>query len=149
MINIREQIDKKPWLGWLVAGVLLVIAVFIYVRRSSNADPYSPERMTDMVTIKFTDTGDEIEMPRGRLDKELRGRPDFDPSKGVINPKTGAATGFPFDKKEWETWLGRIKQEKDEAKAAAPANSPERGKVVRPSAPAVLPPTTEPAPAPK
>jgi len=103
--------------------------------------------MTDMVTIKFADTGDEIEIARGRLDKELRGRPDFDPSKGVINPKTGAATGFPFDKKEWESWLGRIKQEKADAKTAtASPSTPDRGKVVRPEAPAVLPPIPEPAP---
>ena len=151
MINIREQMEKKPWLGWSVAGVLLLVAVFIYVSRSSNSDPYSPERMTEMVTIKFTDTGDEIEIPRGRLDKELRGRGGaLDPSQGVINPKTGAATGFPFNKKEWEDWIKRVNEDKATAAAAntegkAPA---ERTKVVRPDA-TVTPIATPPVAPPK
>ncbi len=138
MINIREEMSKKPWLGWAVAGVLLVVAIVIYVRRTGNSDPYSPERMTEMVTIKFTDTGDEMEIPRGRLDKELRGRSDLSPGAGVINPKTGAATGFPFNKKDWESWIARIQKEKADAKAAAPAKAaannagPDRTKVVRP-----------------
>lgn len=149
MINIREQMEKKPWLGWSVAGVLLLVAVFIYIRRSSNDDPYSPERMTEMVTIKFTDTGDEIEIPRGRLDKELRGRGGaLDPSQGVINPKTGAATGFPFNKREWEDWIKRVNEDKVAAAAANTEgkNPADRTKVVRPD-PGATPPAT-PAPTP-
>ena len=145
MPDLREELNKRPWLGWIVAGVLLVVAVAVYLSRTGNDDPYSPERMTEMVTIKFTDTGDEMEIPRGRLDKELRGRSDLNAGAGVINPKTGAATGFPFDKKDWESWIARIQKEKAEAKAAAPVKSagnaagPDRTKVVRPEVTRELP----------
>ncbi len=28
--------------------------------------------------------------------------------EGIINPKTGKPTGFPFDKDEWSEWIARI-----------------------------------------
>jgi hypothetical protein len=115
---IREFLNKKPWVGWALAVVLLGVSVFFYFRsRRAGEDPYSPARMTEMVTIRFTDTEDEMTIPRGRLDKELRRQGDqLDPSKGIINPKTGKPTGFLFDKKEWDEWIARINKEKAEAK---------------------------------
>jgi hypothetical protein len=132
LAGIRETMNKKPWIGWVVALFLLGVAVFFFFRsRSAGADPYSPARMTEMVTIRFTDTDDEITIPRGRLDKELRRQGEhLDPSQGYINPKTGKPTGFLFDKKEWDDMIARINKEKEEAKlhpnsafSAAPASS--------------------------
>lgn len=137
MNTIRELLAKKPWLGWACAAFFLALAVFVYFKRSGSDDPYSPDRMVELVTIKFVDTGDEIQMPRGRLDKELRGRGgSLNPEEGVINPKTGKPTGFPFDKDEWSEWIARINKEKAEV------GSTNTNKVVRPEAPA-------PPPAPK
>lgn len=134
MNTLRELLEKKPWLGWIFAVAFLGLSVFIYIKRSGSADPYSPDRMVEMVTIKFVDTGDEIQMPRGRLDKELRGRGGtLNPEEGLINPKTGKPTGFPFDKDEWGDWIARINKEKAEA------GSTKTNKVVRPETPAQPP----------
>ncbi len=129
MDTIREWLRRKPWLGWVVAGLLLAASVYFYMRGGAN-DPYSQKRLTSMVTIKYTDTGDEVEIPWGRIEKELRLREGkADSSQGLINPKTGAATGFPFNKRDWQETCDRINREADEiaargrtgAAAAAPS----------------------------
>jgi len=122
MNRLREFINKSPWIGWALAGVLLVVAVVIYMRRIGGTDPYRLERMTENVTIKFADTGEEITMPRGRLEKQLRtAGSHLDPSKGLVNPKTGQPSGFIFDKSDWEETITRINAEKAEMAAKAPA----------------------------
>jgi hypothetical protein len=127
--GVREFINKSPWMGWAFAVLLLGATIFFFMRSRSNADPYSPDRMKEMVTIRFTDTDDEITMPRGTMDKELRRSGDkLDPSKGITNPKTGKPTGFLVDKDDWEAWVARINKEKEEAKknpsgAFGPASS--------------------------
>ncbi len=127
--NLREFMNKKPWVGWLVAVVFLGASVFFFIRSRSSQDPYSPNRMTEMLTVHFTDTDEEITIPRGRLDKELRAQNNpLDPSKGITNPKTGKPTGFLVDKEEWDAWVARINKEKAEAKqhpsgAFGPASS--------------------------
>ena len=84
---------KYPWIGWIVALVILAVAVWVYMRRSGASDTYSVESMTEMVTIKYTDTGEEVQMPRGRFEILLRDRQGLiDKTTGVINPATGAAT---------------------------------------------------------
>ena len=121
MPSVRELLNKAPWAGWAVAGVLLLAAVFLFIRGQRSNDPYSPDRMQEMVTIRYSDTGDEVTMPRGRMDKQLRDQgATLDPSKGLINPKTGQPTGFLFDKEEWEGMIARINAEKAEAKKSNP-----------------------------
>src|SRR2546423_986391 len=116
--GFRSFLNKSPWAGWALAGVLLCVAVFFYIRsRSAGADPYSPARMQEMVTIHYTDTDEEETIPRGRLDKELRQQGDhLDPSKGIINKKTGKPTGFLIAKQDWDEMIARINTEKEEAK---------------------------------
>jgi hypothetical protein len=131
--RVREFLNKSPRVGWILALVLLCVSVFFFIRsRSTAAGPYSPDRMKEMVTIRFTDTDDEITMPRGRVDKELRLQGDhLDPSKGILNPKTGKPTGFLFDKKEWDEMIARINKEKQDAKgrsASAIFSPPPAGK---------------------
>lgn len=142
MLNkVRDFLNKSPWLGWALAAIMLGLAVFIYMRRDASADPYSPERMREEVTIRFTDTNDEITMTRGRLDQELRRRGNvLDPSKGVINPKTGQPTGFPFDKADWESLCARINQEKSamNAEGRRPVAPAAREVVIPPDAAKIL-----------
>lgn len=113
MQNIRDFVNKSPWVGWIVAGLILVVAAFMFFKRPSNESPYSPERMREKVTIKFTDTGDELEMTRGDLDRMLRRRGEvIDGGQGIINPKTNQPTGFLYDKSEWDAMIVRINEEK-------------------------------------
>lgn len=111
-MGLRESINEKPWLGWVMAGVILVGAIVMYMRMSGgSSDPFSADRATDMITIKFTDTGETMDVPQGRLIQQLidRGK-DVDPGKGFLNPKTGAFTGFPYDKKTWDGMVDYIKK---------------------------------------
>jgi len=112
MPNVREMMNKSPWLGWAVAGVFLAAAAVMFFRSQNPSDPYDPRRTTELVTIKFTDTNDEITMPRGRMEKLLRGTGvNLDPSKGITNPKTGQPTGFLYSKSEWESTVKRLNEE--------------------------------------
>lgn len=116
MVNIRELINSRPWLGWAIAGILLVAGVWMYFHLGGQSDPYSQERLTEEVTIRFMDTGDEITMLRGRMEKELRSRSgQIDGNQGIVNPKTSQPTGFPIDKRGWEEAIKRINTEKVEA----------------------------------
>jgi hypothetical protein len=128
--SARDFLNKNPRMGWVLAAVLLGVSVFFVIRsQRAGTDPYNPERMKEMVTVHFSDTDEEIPIPRGRLDKELRAQAGpLDPSKGITNPKTGKPTGFIVDKEDWETWVARINKEKEEAKknpsgAFGPASS--------------------------
>jgi hypothetical protein len=113
--SIRAALNARPWIGYVLAGVLFAACVYFILRAGRGTDPYTPERMTEKVAIRFTDTDEVVEMTRGQLDKELRRRGDrLDPSQGIVNPKTGKPTGFLFSKSEWEEMIERINREKEE-----------------------------------
>lgn len=136
MPGFRQQLSEKPWIGWCVAAVLFAAAAYMFITRSSTKNvEYGPDYMTQMVTVKFADTGDEMELPRGRFEVMLRSinQGQLDPTKGIINPKTNQPTGFLFDKGEWQESVARINRERA-ATAAASGSAP------APSSP----PTTEP-----
>jgi hypothetical protein len=126
--RFREFVNKSPWLGWILAAVLLAVSVVFFMRGQRGTDPYSPGRMQETVTIRFTDTNDEMTMTRGQMDRDLRkSGPKLDPSVGIINPKTGKPTGFLFNKSEWDEMITRINREKEEirqtgGKISAPAS---------------------------
>lgn len=127
MANLRETLNAKPWIAWCVAGVFFVIALYMFfARMSPGGDMYNPERMLETVTIKYSDTGETEEMPRGRLIRELMLQSgNIDPSKGIINKKTGQPTGFIFDKADWEAVVKQINEDKDAAKQPrSPQNKP-------------------------
>lgn len=144
MQTIRDLINKNPWLGWVVAIAVMGVSVWLYTSRSRGDSPYSPDRMTEMVTIRFTDTDEEIKMPRGRLDKELRGRGMvLDPKQGILNPKTGKFTGFLVDDAAWTEMVDRINREKAEAQQKTPRGAVRREPVQPPPSmtePAATPP---------
>jgi len=116
MNRLRELLARSPWLGWAVAGLILVAAVFIYMRRSGMNDPYDPRRLSQMMSIRYSDTGEVVEMRRADVELELRRRAGrLDPGAGLINPKTGQATGFPYSKGDWDKTIERLNAEKQEA----------------------------------
>lgn len=115
MKRVRDFLNDKPWLGWVIAGVFLLLSIGLYIRLSGGRATYSVERMSEKVTLKCIETGDEWTMTRGLMERELRSRTgSLDPSQGIINPKTGRPTGFPFSKSEWEETIKRLNKEKDE-----------------------------------
>lgn len=122
MNSIREFLNKRPALGWAVAAVLLlVVAYSLYRLRRVDDNPYALDRTTEMVTIRCRETGEEWQMPRGRMEQILWDRPaPLDPSQGLPNPTTGRLTGFP--KSDWENTIDRIAAERKEiaAKRARP-----------------------------
>jgi hypothetical protein len=123
--KFREWVAKNPWAGWMVVLALLGIGAGIYFSRGSGGDIYSPEAMTQTYTIRYTDTNETEKIPRGRLEKILRERGDYDPTKGIINPKTGQPTGFLVDDEEWTSMLSRLKAEREAyQKARSEGNSP-------------------------
>jgi hypothetical protein len=120
MQRIRNFVNKSPWAGWAVAFFVLGVAVWMFVRGGKTDDPYDPERMQEIVHIRFSDTNEEITMPRGQLDKMLRRRGEnVSAAEGIINPKTGAATGFPYNKDDWDGMIARINAEKEAVRKTA------------------------------
>lgn len=120
MPNVREFVNSKPWIGWALSGVLILVCAYIlYARMNPQGDEYSVSRMTEMVTIKYTDTGKEEQIPRGRLIKMLldQGGP-IDATKGIINPETKQPTGFIYDKDDWEALVKQLNE--DRAAASKP-----------------------------
>jgi hypothetical protein len=112
--KIREYMARNPWAGWLVALLVFGVAIGTYFFRTQGDSPYSPESMQEMLTVRFTDTDEVIQIPRGRLDKQLRGMGAvLDPTQGIINPKTGKPTGFLVDQSEWDAMISRINSERE------------------------------------
>ncbi|MDX2146172.1 MAG: hypothetical protein SFZ23_01520 [Planctomycetota bacterium] len=112
MPSLRENLNKKG-LGWVVAGLILLVAVGIQVYRSFASDPNDPAFYQENVTIRFTDTGKEVTMRRGRFEKELRLQDGLlDPAKGIRNPETGEFSGILVSKTEWQQTVERINAEK-------------------------------------
>lgn len=117
MEKLREMMKERPWIGWAVAGMLLVVAVYLgFFGGTGGGDDFSGQKMQEMVTIRFSDTDTTEEMPWGRVMKELSGRPGkLDATVGINNPATGKPTGFIFNKAEWDRIVGQINNDKDAA----------------------------------
>ena len=112
MNSIRQWINERPAAGWGLAGVLLLVVVF-WFWRSRQVQAYDLERLSEMVTVRDRDTGQEFQMRRGEMERMLWDRPgQVDPSQGIPNPETGTNTCFP--KSEWERTVERINAEKNE-----------------------------------
>lgn len=111
--KLRSELEKRPWAGWAIALAIAGVAAYLYFFRSPDSSSYSPEAMTEMLTIRYSDTDTTEKIPRGRLNRTLRERKTLDPSEGITNPATGKPTGFLVDEKEWSGMLDRIKKERD------------------------------------
>ncbi len=114
--QFRKFINDRPWMGWVVAGVILVGSIFVYRYLSGRGDPYSVDRLSEMITLKCSETGYEWQMNRGEMELELRSRAGMiKPGEGLMNPQTGKFTGFPFSKASWEETIGRLNRERQSA----------------------------------
>lgn len=115
-MGVRQFLNRTPWLGWALAAALLVAGVFLYWRMRPDQGPYSLEKMSETVTIRCTETGDEWKMTRGQMERDLLGRSgQIDPNVGLVNPKTGRPTGFPID--DWASTVDRLNKGKAELAA--------------------------------
>ncbi len=113
MRGLREWLQRNPAVGWVIALLACGVAVYFAAFRRQAGD-YMPDQMTEIVTIKFTDDNETMEIPRGRLIRELmRSGQTLDPSKGITNPRTGQPTGFPFNKSEWDSMVRQINADRE------------------------------------
>ncbi|MBX3389500.1 MAG: hypothetical protein KF691_08605 [Phycisphaeraceae bacterium] len=120
-MNAIRNILKNPVVGWSLAGIAIIFAAWTFIRSLTARSPYDPARMTENVTIRYMDTGEEVQMPRGRFEKELRsvGRA-LKPDEGVINPKTGKPTGVLVAAAEWKETVERLNAERQMVKENSP-----------------------------
>lgn len=120
-MGVREFVNKQPMLGWGVAAVIALLAVFLFVRNLTGGET---AELTQMVTIRCKDTGKEWTMSRGAMEKQLMMRPfPVNPDEGLINPDTGKPTGFPVD--DWKLTVDRINATR-KALAADPTSAPHK-----------------------
>ncbi len=128
MNKIRTILQQKPFVGWIVAGVLALVAVYFATSGSRTKQMYTPDSMTEMLTIRYADTGTEATIPRGRLLRDLLDSNDgkLDPTKGHINPETGKPTGFPFNKELWDGMVAQVNADRERVqnKGRTPAPAP-------------------------
>ena len=104
---MREYLRKQPMLGWALAAVLMLVAAYSLWRNFQSGDI---AQLTQNVTIRCSETGETWQVPRGVIEKQLYQRPyPVNPNEGLINPKTGKATGFPVD--DWKQTIERINNE--------------------------------------
>ncbi len=119
MANYKEWFKDNP----IVAGGLVVIAAlavyFAWRQFSAPGNATLHDTLTQIVTIRDKETGDEWEMPRGRMEQLLWDRPaPVNPNEGIVNPKTGKPNGFPIS--QWEETIKRINAERADMAAARP-----------------------------
>ncbi|MFN9972478.1 MAG: hypothetical protein ACK58T_21570, partial [Phycisphaerae bacterium] len=85
---------------------------------------YDLGTLSQEVTVRFMDTGDEIKLSRGEFEKQLRMvSGNLTKDTGIPNPKTGKPTGVLVATREWEETVDRINAERDWAKENSPFGS--------------------------
>lgn len=121
MASFRELL-QRPLVGWSVAGAALAFAGFTLFRFGFGSEgPYDPRRLQQEVVIHFTDTNEDLKMPRGQFEAMLRQRgKKLNPQEGITNPATGKPTGFLVAKYDWEETVQRIRAETDSTAQLSP-----------------------------
>lgn len=124
MASVRESLSK-PAVGWTVAGVAIAFALFMLWRSLRSDSPYGQARLAETVTVRFTDTGEEVKLMRADFERQLRSVPGkLDLSAGIVNPKTGKPSGVLVATREWEEVVQRINEERDWATQNSPFGTP-------------------------
>lgn len=102
-MTVRETLNSKPWIGWCVALVAVALAALFYFRGTTDNAPDSVDTLSQSVTIRCTETGNEWEMNRGQLMEMLLLQPGpIDPSRGIPSQfADGRPTGVIVDKDAW------------------------------------------------
>jgi hypothetical protein len=114
----RDALKEKPAIGYGIAGAVLLVAVVIAVVRLDLGGS-GPRIATNRITVRFEDTGEEMEFDKVLIERGLRDRtPPLDASVGIVNPKTDKPTGFPKDRDWWKQAIDRASSEAIAAKKA-------------------------------
>ncbi|HHN78932.1 MAG TPA: hypothetical protein ENK11_09725 [Phycisphaerales bacterium] len=94
----------------MIAVISVAFAGVMYIRGMSNNAPDSISRLSEMVTIRCTETGKEWQMNRGQFERLLMTQDGLiDPNKGIPSKfADGRPTGVLVDKKDWEETVKRI-----------------------------------------
>lgn len=112
-MSLRDSMNQRPWIGYVIVGLLIAAGAFAFFRfGSGGADDIS--RLSQKITIRDAQTGDEwtvlrADMELGLIQQSNRGV--LDPSRGLVNEKTGKPNGFPVDG-SWASTVERINQER-------------------------------------
>lgn len=114
--------------GWTIASACLLFAIYMLLRGWLSPSPYDLAKLSETVTVRFTDTNDELTLTRGEFEKRLREVPgDLNATTGIMNPKTGKPSGILVATREWEETVNRINQEKQWARQNSPFGGPPQG----------------------
>lgn len=120
-MGLRQLINEKPVLGWIVAAVLAIVATVLIIRMSAGGGgERSVATMRQEITVRDRETGETWTILRGELEKQLFARAytgTLDPNVGLPNPKTGKLTGIPELHDSWDDLVARIKKEAAEVEA--------------------------------
>lgn len=120
MGKLRE-IFSNGSIGWVVAGIAILLGLWVFVRSLTARDTYDLAKLSERVTIRYSDTGDEESMTRGELEEKIRqlGR-TLKADEGLPNPKTGKPTGVLVATREWNETVQRLNAEREWAKSQSP-----------------------------
>lgn len=121
-MGLRETLNEKPAVGWVVAALLAIVALYLAFFRGGTTTGERPsvDDLKRDVTIRDIETGETWTMNRGRIEQLLYGRAydgSLDPNLGLPNPNTGKMTGYPELRGGWEDLVERIKTEVAEVEA--------------------------------
>jgi hypothetical protein len=113
-MGLREKLNEKPMLGWVVAGLALVVAGYVIFRSTTSGDPDSVERRSQQVTIRCMETNEEWTMNRGEFERLLLLKQGLiDPNAGIPSKfAEGRPTGVLVNKADWLEAVERINAQK-------------------------------------
>lgn len=100
----------------MVVALLIGAAVAVYLVRRPGGGAESQARLLENITIRCSETGQEWEMPRGKMVSGLRSASangKLDPGMGLVNPTTKKPTGFPVNREEWNALIERLNKERE------------------------------------
>lgn len=130
-MGIRETMQEKPWIGWILLGVLFVAAAYLVVRPFLAQDQAAI--LSEDITLRYEDTGTEQQVNRGQFESlliQLSARGELKLDEGMTNPATGKKTGYPVDRAYWEQIVSSIlaaRAQYDAERGKAPAAPPSPG----------------------
>lgn len=109
-MGLRDTLNQKPLLGWIVAVIALIVATVFVLKSATSDAPDSVEQRSQQVTIRCTETGREWTMNRGQFERLLLTQDGLiDPTKGIPSQfAEGRPTGVLVNKGEWESTVKRI-----------------------------------------
>jgi hypothetical protein len=120
MDRFREFL-KNPVVAWTAAVICIAVAFYSFFRSVWSRDVYDTKRLGEAVTVRFTDTNDEIHLTRAEFEKRLRETPGvLSPETGILNPKTNKPTGILVAEREWKEVVDRLNAERQWAKQHTP-----------------------------